>query len=193
MWDSKPGASLLFSVLFRPELPAHRYGQALALAVADACQLYAGFSTSLKWPNDVLVGRRKLAGILVEAVTEGDVTELAAGCGLNLNWGSDFPQALRDHAISADEAAGELLDLDVMLDRVLRALEERLRDSSWIEESYRRRCATIGQHVRVELADETIEGTAVDVDDDGALVLEASDGSRRRFTTGVVVHVRRID
>jgi BirA family transcriptional regulator, biotin operon repressor / biotin---[acetyl-CoA-carboxylase] ligase len=194
VWDSKPGSSLLFSVLFRADaqMPAHRHGQAVGLAVLDACQLYGGFKASLKWPNDVLVDGRKLAGILVEASTTTNQGPIVVGCGFNLNWDGGLPGALSDQAISADEVVGEPLDADAMLDHILKALEERLRLAHWLPEAYRQRCSTIGHEVRIETIDSDFTGTALDVADNGALILQEGTNDPVEVFSGEVVHLRKV-
>ena len=190
VWDSKPDASLLFSMLFGPPsnhfLPL--YGQAVGLAVVDACHAVGGFEAQLKWPNDVLVGERKLAGILAETVTEGDRVAVVVGCGINLNWDGELPEAL-PNAISADEAAGQRIDFDAMLHAILSALGERLVAASDITNAYRQKCSTIGKDVRVQREEGDLLGRATDVTETGALVVEA-DGVLHQLTVGEVVHLR---
>jgi len=193
-WDSKPGSGLSFSVLLRPraeQLPV--VNQAFALAVVDACAVVGGFRTTIKWPNDILFAGRKLSGILSEVVAvDGDVRALVIGCGINLAWGDDLPEALRERAVSADEITGRTIERSAMLDGVLRAFEQRLGRPDWVLEAYRGRCSTLGQRVRVELADGEVVGTAVDVLASGPLVVEVGDGSRTEVTAADVVHLRPV-
>jgi BirA family biotin operon repressor/biotin-[acetyl-CoA-carboxylase] ligase len=200
VWDSKPGASLLLSVLMRPQdvNMAQRVSNAMGLAVTDACRVVAGFDTHLKWPNDVVVlrgadgGYRKLAGVLAELVTsdDGEVDAVVVGVGVNLNWAGQLPEALRATAVSADELHGGAVDVEVFVDGLLRALHERLSRPTWLMQAYRERCATLGQQVDVTLGDEVFSGTAVELDDHGALVVESSNGERRTVTAGDVTHMR---
>ena len=89
-WESPPGANLLASVLLRPDCAAedvHLCAGAVALAGADACREVAGVEPVLKWPNDLLVGGAKLAGVLAEAEFEGtDLRAVVVGIGLNVAW-----------------------------------------------------------------------------------------------------------
>ena len=196
VWDSKPGASLLVSILFRPdgEQPLIRYPQAVGLAYTDALATFAGVNASLKWPNDVVHVRedrtyKKLAGILSEAVS-GDASALVVGCGLNINWGDDMPPALRATAASVDELAGRSIEPWSFLDAMLAALNERLSRPTWISESYRQRCVTLGTPVRVEQSEAVLIGVAEAVTDEGALIVRKEDGDAIEVTLGEVVHVR---
>jgi BirA family biotin operon repressor/biotin-[acetyl-CoA-carboxylase] ligase len=198
-WDSKPGVALLLSVLMRPQDvgSAQRISNAMGLAVTDACRIIAGFDAHLKWPNDVIVknkagGYRKLAGVLAELVTgdNGEIEAVVVGAGINLNWGSELPDALKATAVSADELHGGHVDADLFADSLLRALHERLARPTWLMQAYRERCATLGQPVDVQLGEEQLRGVAVEVDDAGALVVESARGERRTVTAGDVSHVR---
>lgn len=200
-WIAPAGSSLLFSVLFRPDLAAdetHLLLTALALAAADTCGEVAGVVPELKWPNDLVIGDRKLAGVLAETVVaEGRVEAVVVGMGLNVDWPAELPESLAAiatslrHQVTADRD----LDREHLLVRLLRRLDDRYRDlhspggvERLVEEA-RRRTAWIGERVRVQLADEIIEGTATDVTAAGRLVVETEDG-RREVTTGDVVHLR---
>jgi BirA family biotin operon repressor/biotin-[acetyl-CoA-carboxylase] ligase len=194
-WEAPPGASLLVSVLVRPRSPAtmarlHGVTQALALAACRACADVGGFTPSLKWPNDLLVGDRKLAGILAEAVSDGPrVVAVVAGMGLNVAW----PETPTDEAISAASAAGRPLDRDELLDAVLDHLAGHLHD--WehdpdaLHDEYRSALATLGRTVRVETPAGIVEGVAVDVRPGGELVVER-DGTHHEISVGDVIHLR---
>jgi BirA family biotin operon repressor/biotin-[acetyl-CoA-carboxylase] ligase len=188
-WDAPPGASLLVSVLVRPSPAAasrlHGATQAVGLSAQAACIDVAGFRPDLKWPNDLLVGPRKLAGVLAEAVPGAVVL----GMGLNVAW----PPEPTDLAISASSVAGRPIGRDDLLDAYLGHLAGRLRqweqDPATLRADYRTALATIGRAVRVELAGATIEGIAVDVAADGQLVV-LSDGEQHLVSAADVVHLR---
>lgn len=194
VWDARPNSSLLFSVLLQPRagLSPVLMSHAMGLAVIDACESVGGLSATLKWPNDVLVGERKLAGVLAEAVTSGgEIQAVVVGCGLNLNWQGRLPPPLRDGAVSADEVAGRAIDRDSLLSAILRSLDQWLNaEPADLSAAYRKACGTLGRTVRVELADGTKEGTVEDIDADGALVLRCADGSTSTVIYGDVVHLR---
>src|SRR5947208_2273673 len=103
-WVAPPGSSLLVSVLFRPRSleTGHLLTTAVAVAACDACEGVAGVAPDLKWPNDLLVGDRKLGGVLAEA--EG--AAIVVGLGLNVNWPAGAP----DTAVALSHVAGRDVD-----------------------------------------------------------------------------------
>jgi BirA family biotin operon repressor/biotin-[acetyl-CoA-carboxylase] ligase len=194
-WEAPPGASLLISVLFRPEFDAselHLCTAAVALAAAEACRLAAGVGPVLKWPNDLLVGESKLAGVLAEAEFEGPVVRaVVVGLGLNIDWPG--PEGVRGTCLR-DLSSGPV-DRELLLSSLLDALSARraLLDSApgrrEVAAELRDRCSTLGQRVRVELAAEAVVGVAVEVDDAGHLVVQTATGPRT-ISAGDVVHLR---
>jgi BirA family biotin operon repressor/biotin-[acetyl-CoA-carboxylase] ligase len=181
-WVSPPRAGLTFSVLVRPELPQARWswlplwgGLAVADAVRDRCAL----ETELKWPNDVLVGGKKVCGILAEASGEGAVV---LGIGLNVTTRAD--ELPHDGATSLRLAGAATTDRDTLLRAVLRSWSAVLRAAD--PDAYRARCSTLGRAVRVELpGGKAVEGTAETVDDEGRLVVDGTP-----YAAGDVVHLR---
>ena len=198
-WDSPPGASLLASVLLRPIAPPDELfavTAAVGLAAADACALVAGVAPGIKWPNDLVVWDRKLAGILAESDAaapggrEGSVA-VVVGIGCNVHWG-DAPGATclamhTDRQVSPDAL------LDALLDRLaprvpgLDAGEGRRATVAEL----RQRCVTLGRAVRVERDGASpLEGTARTLDDEGHLLVEDVRGDVVSVAVGDVVHLR---
>lgn len=191
-WLAPPGSSLLVSMLLRPrDLPTtrlHLVSSAAALAAADACADVADVRAELKWPNDLLGGDRKLAGLLAEAMPGAVVV----GLGVNVNWPVELPPELRGTAVALNHLAGRDIDREELLIRLLELLDRRL-DEGWdaVARDYRARCATVGRRVRVELAvGDVLTGTAVGTTDAGHLVVDAEDGARRVIAVGDVAHLR---
>jgi BirA family biotin operon repressor/biotin-[acetyl-CoA-carboxylase] ligase len=194
-WESPPGASLLMSVLFRPDFdPAelHLCTAALALAAVEACRQVAGVEPALKWPNDLVVGEAKLAGILAEAEFEGArVAAVVVGLGLNIDWPG--PEGVGGTCLR-DLSPGPV-DHEALLEAILDALavRRRLLDAApgrrQVAAEMRERCATLGQRVRIELAGEAVVGLATEVDDAGHLVVQTATGPRT-VSAGDVVHLR---
>jgi BirA family biotin operon repressor/biotin-[acetyl-CoA-carboxylase] ligase len=205
-WESPPGASLLASVLFRPDFDPtelHLCTAAMALAARDACGQAAGVQPDVKWPNDLLVGEAKLAGILAETEFDGGSCALVVGIGLNVDWPGPpgvGGTCLRD-VISTRTARGGTsvqaapIDRAALLSALLEALSlrRRLLDSApgrrQVAAELRDRCVTLGKRVRVALASEELVGMATDIDDAGHLVVQA-DAGRRVVSAGDVVHLR---
>jgi BirA family biotin operon repressor/biotin-[acetyl-CoA-carboxylase] ligase len=176
-WEAPPGANLLVSLLFRvvPPSPSELVRR-VALAAVDACRLVAGVDVALKWPNDLLLGEQKLAGILAERNGAGDVV---AGMGLNVGWAPEGAARLADHAPA-------VRPLDVLAE--LLAAYDQLPEDTF--ERYRASLGTLGRRVRIELPSGSIEGTATDVEPDGRLVVVDTCAVTHRLAAGDVVHVR---
>lgn len=210
-WEAPPGSSLLVSVLTRPNDPPrslpvdalHLVSTALGVAASEALSDLTGSEVRLKWPNDLVAegeaGTRKLSGILAESIVEGDrVTALVVGIGINVNWPAAIPSDLADIATAANHLAGHDLDrADVLvatLERFSRCYATLGTASGQADllDRYRARSATLGRRVRVELANETIVGDAVDLTADGhLLVVDECPDRLREITVGDVVHLRR--
>jgi BirA family biotin operon repressor/biotin-[acetyl-CoA-carboxylase] ligase len=200
-WMSQPGTALTFSVLLRPTaIPRGRVGWLPLLtgvAVATAVREAAGLAATLKWPNDVLIGDRKLAGILAEQ--SGDA--IVIGVGLNVSTPGDAlplaPGGLRATSLLAEGANvardGLLIEALRQLERcylAFRADPDPAR--AGIGASYRALCTTLGRDVRVELpGSRLVEGVAEDVDAQGRLlVAERGGGAPAPVSAGDVIHVR---
>jgi BirA family biotin operon repressor/biotin-[acetyl-CoA-carboxylase] ligase len=165
-WTAAPGAALLMSVVLRP--PAEGLPLAAAVAVCEAVTP----ECLIKWPNDVLVDGRKLAGILVEGRPQDGWAVL--GIGLNVTTREeDFPAELRETATSLAIAAPEGTTSEAVLASLLARLDARLRSPlEEILEEWRRRDALLGRAVRWDGGD----GTAAGIDADGSLLVDTGDG-----------------
>lgn len=173
-WEAQPGDALLMSVLLRPAglAPERRHLVVAAVAVA-ACEALAPLEVSIKWPNDLLLDGRKLAGVLAEA--DGDA--VVVGIGVNLR-----------RAPEGAACAGEL-DRDALVNALLARLDHWYGRWDELALEYRRHCSTIGSAVRVELPDETFTGTATDINAAGHLLVDVG-MCVREVVAGDVVHVR---
>lgn len=189
-WIAPPGSSLLMSVLLRPTaLPMdrlHLATAAVAMSGADALSRVAGVESDLKWPNDLLIGTRKLAGVLTEI--EGGA--VVVGIGINCTWPDELLADIAETAIAANHVSGSPVATDDVLASLLEHLGQRL-DAGWdaVAAEYKTRCATVGRDVRVELADATFTGVASAIEDDGSLIVD-TDGGPRRVVAGDLVHLR---
>jgi BirA family biotin operon repressor/biotin-[acetyl-CoA-carboxylase] ligase len=198
-WSSRRGTGLWFSVVLRPHgdpSAAALLGLAAAVGVARALQAPTGGAVRLKWPNDVLVEGRKLAGILAEAETHGgQIRFVILGVGLNLDPGSEgFPPEIADRAAALSEAQSGSVDPATLMATLLGEIEKAIglaqSEPAELRQAWLALSDTIGREVSAELGGESRTGRAVDLDLDGSLVIEAADGSLSRVRVGEVVHLR---
>lgn len=215
-WTAPPGAGLLLTVLLRPPAAVlDLTTMAVAVAAAAAVESCAGFAPRLKWPNDLVwpgdgsATDRKLAGILAEAdwpasaaasdgwrpPAAGEKAVVVVGIGLNVAWPDDLPPDLAEIAVAMNHVTDRPIDREDLLIALLTELGPRYAalvagERGALLDEWRARSATLGQRVRIELGADDVEGTAVDVTDDGHLVVETLEGVRRTFAVGDVVHLR---
>lgn len=190
-WVSPPGENLLFSVLLRLSCPPARLpplALVAGLAVRDAVARAAPRAEpKLKWPNDVLVGGRKIAGVLVEATVSGKrVDAVVVGIGLNVHT-RNFPEELEGRATSVALVADEPPDRAVLLADVLEGLDRDMglcadRGLGLVHARLTAADALVGTRVRAE----GVAGIARGIDPDGQLIVERDDGVRIRIASGEV-------
>ena len=198
-WVAPPGSSLLFSVLLRPKLAAsqlHLTAGAVSLSAAVACHDISGVEVDVKWPNDLLVKNRKLAGVLSESVVgPGDSdSAVVVGMGINVNWPPVLPADLAHLATALNRESGREVDRAELLVALLEKLDDYLDDWPAVAHDYKHGCATVGREVRVDLGKGgLLEGTAVGVTDEGLLEVEDRDGRTVTVAVGDVVHLRQAD
>lgn len=190
-WSSIPGAGLTFSALVpTPDRPGW-VPLLTGLALAEAIQTLYAVRAGLKWPNDLLWSGRKVAGILCELTAAG----IVIGIGLNVDQGEEelpVPTAGSLRQLAGGHPPG--LSRERILVQVLTRLGERLadweRDPDEVRTAYRRWCRTLGREVRIELGQRGQErGRALDVDDDGRLVVDLGDRTEV-WSAGDVTHLR---
>jgi BirA family biotin operon repressor/biotin-[acetyl-CoA-carboxylase] ligase len=188
-WISDPKQALNASWIVRPDRPVDGWTTIPLLAgvaAVEAVKKRAHVDARLKWPNDVLVGARKLAGILTEAEVPDFVI---VGLGMNVLQQS-FDGDRADTATSLAIEGGKRLDRPDLLAATLQRFSDALDDPGAALAHYRQLCITIGQAVRVERATgDPVSGFARAIDDTGALVLETARGDMR-VASGDVVHLR---
>lgn len=195
-WESPPGVNLYASVILRPQLAPYDAPQLTflsAVATARAIQQTCGLQPSIKWPNDLLLRGRKVAGLLNEMHAETDrVGFVVLGIGVNLNMGAaQFPADLRTPATSLCLETGTwvsrtsfALQLIMELDR---AYEEfRCHGFDPVRAEWSRLCNAAGRKVEVDSGGSVTEGFFDGVDHDGALLIRLADGGRERILSGDV-------
>ncbi|MFO7698409.1 MAG: biotin--[acetyl-CoA-carboxylase] ligase [Anaerolineae bacterium] len=192
-WHAPPGSALLMSLVLRPTLDpvqAQRATMVCSLGAVQAIRQVAGLETQVKWPNDLVIAGRKVGGILTELGAEGKaLTHVVVGMGINVNLDASLLPDVMVPATSLMAEAGTAVSRLELLCRLLEGVERRyLRmQQGWSpHEEWRAHLSTLGTAVRVGTPDEVIEGDAVDLDPDGALIVQGTDGKRHRVLAGDV-------
>jgi BirA family biotin operon repressor/biotin-[acetyl-CoA-carboxylase] ligase len=199
---SPPGEHIFASVVLRPQRPADRAFElvfALSLAAAEALE-WAGVAPRIKWPNDLEVDDKKIAGILAELADDGKggLRYAVLGIGLNVNAPADaFPEDLRARATSVQAETGHPASCAHLAATLFERLEEwivlgRSMGFTAVMDSWRARSSTPGAEVNVLLGDgQAVSGVAEDVDDGGALLVRDDAGKVHRILAGDVTTLRR--
>ena len=190
-WASPPGTNLYLTLVMRPPLERLRSLSIVApLAAAQAVEETTGLSPRIKWPNDVLIGGRKLAGVLIETELSGRSPNYSlVGIGLNVNLDVDRVAEIAGIATSLRRELGR----EVVREEVLAALLNRF-EALYVEAergpavyaAWRSRLETLGRQVRVTFGEQVEEGLAEDVDAEGSLILRRPDGSKVTIAAGEV-------
>lgn len=193
---SPEGMGVYLSILLRPSCaPADLMHLTCATGVAmcEAVEQAARFRPGIKWTNDLVYGKRKLGGILTELGLnpKGGVDYAIIGIGINCcQTETDFAPEIRDIAGSLSMAAGREIDRSqvaaAMMDALCRMSGNLLSGKAWLLDQYRKDCITVGQDISLLRGEEVRHGHAVDVDDNGALVVAFPDGSMEAVNSGEV-------
>jgi len=197
-WASPAGKNLYASLVLRPELPPQRAPELTLLAAVAVAETLRGDGVvaSIKWPNDLQVGGKKIAGILTELSAEADrVHFVVLGIGVNLNAGpSDFPADVAETATSVQRVLGRRVNRATFLVRLLRSVEQWLdlheqQGFEPVRARWRALSSTLGEEVLVKAERRELRGRAEDIDVDGALLLR-TEGGLERVLAGDVEQVR---
>ncbi len=195
-WISPAGKGLWFSVLLRPPLRPQAATQLTimaATALVRAVLDQTGLDPRIKWPNDMLVNGKKVAGVLTELHAELDHIKyviLGIGVDVNLAFG-EFPPELRKVATSLKAEAGRAVSRSQLAAAILRELDRdyaRLVEHRFSEvaDEWEDRCTTVGAQVQIRVGDRVVSGLAESLDDDGALLLRTEHGHLERIIGGDV-------
>ena len=160
---------------------------AVAIAAAEAVEREAGIRPALKWPNDLVVDDLKLAGVLAELLPGPGTMAVVVGLGLNLDWP---PERLLPTATALNVVAGRAPGRDEVLTAMLERVGQWYGNLDAVAGEYRRCCVTIGRVVRVDLSAESFTGRALDIDDEGHLLVDVGP-CVRTVAAGDVIHIRR--
>ena len=193
-WSSPTHQGLWFSILLRPKLTPQEVTQltvASATALRRAIKTVTGVAADIKWPNDLLIGGKKVVGILTEMSAAVDrVRHVILGIGVDVNQ-TDFPPELRAIATSLKAATGEEISRAELAVEILRELDfdyARIGAGKFatVADEWEIGCATIGKSVSVQLGSRRIRGIAEAMDDGGALLVRTEHGHLERITGGDV-------
>jgi BirA family biotin operon repressor/biotin-[acetyl-CoA-carboxylase] ligase len=195
-WISPAHRGLWFSILLRPDLRPQEATQltvASATALRHAIGAVTGLKPEIKWPNDILIGGKKVAGILTELSAEVDrVRHIILGIGIDVNLDADeFPAELKKTATSLKIEAGGMISRAELAVAILRELDHdyaRIGGGKFpaLADEWESGCATIGKNVTVHIGDRRVRGCAESLDDDGALIIRTEHGRLERITGGDV-------
>lgn len=193
-WQSEEGSSVAMTLVLRPEFEP-RYASMLTLVMGLSVAQAAGalgLSASIKWPNDVVVSRKKICGILTEMeMCEGKIRDVVIGVGINVNTRA-FPEEVADKATSLYLEGGQDYDRSQVIGLVMKFFEKNYEifvktcDLSGLREDYQRMLANLNQPVRVIDPKNPYEGIARGINEGGELLVEREDGSIRLVSAGEV-------
>ncbi len=195
-WFSPKYKGIYLSLILRPKLaPAVSPILTLlsAVSICEAVKNVTGLDAQIKWPNDVFIHNKKFAGILTEMNAEVDkVNFVVIGIGLNIN---NDKKSLIAQATSLKEQLGHPVSRLALLQELLRRIENNyllLQDkgSKVIADKWRNFSSTLGKHVKVYCQNKHIEGSAVDIDSDGSLLVRKASGIIQKISSGDVMHCR---
>lgn len=195
-WISPPGRGLWFSVLLRPHLrpqAATRLTVAAAVALFRAIRRELPLLPEIKWPNDVMIHGRKVAGVLTELSGELDsIRHIALGIGVNVNLAEeDLPPTLRSQATSLKLATGRSVDRPALAAALLQELDTTYHAAlgtgfAALADEWSSRCSTLGRLISVTTGHRRVQGRAEALDDEGALLVRTDSGHLERIIGGDV-------
>lgn len=195
-WISPPGVNLYFTVILEPFLPANKVSLITLMAavvVASAIRKHTSIRAGIKWPNDILVGTKKVGGILTEMRSDADMIHfMAVGIGVNVNMASDtVPENLRPLITSLKAEKGRPVSRVQLLGMILSQFEywytqlikkgRKTLIREWMRLNF-----TIGNNVRVKTQNRVVSGTADGISDDGELFVRLASGAVEKVFSGEV-------
>ncbi len=199
-WISPMGKNLYMSIILKPEIPL-KDAQILtlfsAISCAHAIKKLHKLNVLIKWPNDLMVNNKKLGGILTEIKNEPKRISFAViGIGLNINLErKDLPEDIREKATSLKEELGRNVSRTDTMIAILEELERIYNlllkfGKTFIIGEYLKMSSTIGKDIKVIMNDTNIIGTAIDIDNNGMLIVKLADNSLKKISYGDIVHIR---
>jgi len=194
-WDSPPGESIYMTLLLRPEISPERAPMltlVMGLSVAEAIREAAGIEAKIKWPNDIVVDKKKVCGILTEMTTEMMyVNYVVIGVGINVNQ-QGFPDEIAKMATSLYKKTGKVYRRSELIAAVLERFEKnydtflRTGDLSGIQEAYDAALVNCGQEVKVLEPGHEYGAVAEGINENGELMVRLPDGRKKQVFAGEV-------
>ena len=195
-FQSPGGVGVYLTILLRPNCAPKDLMHltcATAAAMCDAVEKSAGFRPGIKWTNDLVSGKRKLGGILTELgfIKDGMVDYAIIGIGINCcQKAPDFHPDIRDMAGSLSMISGKEIDRSIVAAAMMDALatmdSQLLTEKSAIMQQYRQDCVTLGKEISILRGDDVFHAQALDIDEDGALIVRYQDGREDAVNSGEV-------
>ena len=201
-WFSPPGGGIYFSLILRPAISpgeTPRITLMTAVVLAETLISLIKLKLKIKWPNDILVNGKKLAGILTEISTEMDaVNYIIVGLGMNVNTRFEiFPQEIKENATSILIEKGKQFPRVRLIQNYLKLYEQyydmfKKNNFEPIMKRWRELADIIGKQIRVDVIGKTHIGKVIDVDNDGVLILKDDHGGLQRIFSGDVTLARQL-
>lgn len=201
-WHSPPKGNVYMSLILRPKIPpyfAPQFTLAAGVGVADSIRKVSGVTPEIKWPNDILLGRKKLSGILTELKSEMDrVSFIIVGIGVNLNSGlDDYPEQLRDQITTLMAFTGKRFNRNQFIKVLLDCLEgvfNLLLKAGFgaIKKRWEEYFCMKGEDVIISFERGILRGKALGIDESGAFLLRRMDGNVERVLSGDINFLRSI-
>lgn len=193
-WEAPQGSSIMMTLLLRPEFPPQHASMltlVMGLSVARAIEKL-DFKVSIKWPNDVVISRKKICGILTEMGTKGnEIDYVLIGVGINVNL-KEFPEEMQDKATSLMLESGREFDRSQIIGLIMEQFEENYEkfiktcDFTYLMEDYERILTNMGQSVRVLDGKKSFEGISRGINKKGELLVERKNGTISEVCAGEV-------
>lgn len=195
-WFS-PAGGIWFSIILYPQLsPSYisRITLMAAVAVVKAIKICTKIKSQIKWPNDILINEKKVCGILTEMSAELDIINwVVVGIGVNVNIKQqEFPEDIRERTTSLKEVLGKKVLRVKLAQAFLQEFEKyyeilKRREFSFILKEWKLYSHTLGKKIRVDMGERIITGEAVDINEEGALILKKEDGELVEIISGTII------
>lgn len=193
-WETKKDDTLCFSILLKPEISPMEVSAITplcGLAVTNALNEYFGFDAKIKWPNDVIIGNKKLVGILTEMNCEFDKVDfIVVGIGINI-FNKNFSEEIAHKATSCALESNKKIEINKLLVLILNHIETLLLKGNYMFNkdnlnSYKSCCATLGKQITFSRKGSKTSAVATDINNNGELVVTLNNGSTETIFSGEV-------